>query len=441
MKWVVILGTIAIILSLIATGAAARSSITAGEPVPLAQLRSLGDVIADAADKQVHILFIHGMRADGSGTSEELRKRLQDEFHVNGTVAVHREKFVLNPWPKDVMIGEEQFWSTPQDWLAAQPFVDRYVWKTGGGTRITVDEVNWWPLLWHLKCRMLLLPEARLAGRDEGHLRRCAESAGENLPGWITKRQLNDALAAHPPLGGGAKGNRWLKQQFLDWGFSDAVIVAGPMRSYVNASMEAAFDYARQDTDTSDYVIISASLGSFALLDAYADHKPSVRKVMNDTQYLYFFANQFALLELARIEGLPTNVSVTDPAGLSDAAGPATAQVQSTTSPFGALRDWASQSAGILADPSMVKQIIAFSDPSDALTYTVPRFGHANISNVYVLNATRWLGLLADPGKAHVGQLQNKALWKAMLSRHPSRPTHERPEPVARDPKDGARRD
>ena len=63
--------------------------------------------------------------------------------------------------------------------------------------------------------------------------------------------------------------------------------------------MEAAFSYASGDRASSEYVVISESLGSFVVLDAYSDENPSVRSVLDAAHNLYFFANQFALLELA----------------------------------------------------------------------------------------------------------------------------------------------
>jgi hypothetical protein len=80
---------------------------------------------------------------------------------------------------------------------------------------------------------------------------------------------------------------------------------------------------------------------------------------------------------------------------------------------------WASAStpAGFRPSPSSMKQIIAFSDPSDALTFPVPQFDNAKVSNVYVRNATSVLGLFADPVKAHSGQMKNSTLWNAMIHR------------------------
>jgi hypothetical protein len=402
------------------SGVLAKSQITVGEPTPLQRMRSLGDVIRDSQNRAIHIVYVHGMRAEKPGQSGAFISRLEQSYDAKETLPSSRKYLLLEPWPKGAMVGTTSIWNTEADWRAAQPFIDRYVLHARRyNATITVDEVNWWPLLFPLKCRILLEPEAMLAGVDEAHLKLCFNDTPPYHQ-WLTPTDYDKALATRPALGGGAKANKYVKQQIMDWGLSDAVIVTGPMRSYLNATMEAAFAYAATDKSTSEYVVISESLGSFVVLDAYSEDKPSVRAVLNATHDLYFFANQFALLELARLEHIPLHPKVVDPAQLSlTVSEPEEAQVQQ--SPLAALQKWASAPppAEFTATRSSVKQIISFSDPSDALTFRVPDFANAKVSNVYVRNATPWFGLFADPVKAHSGQMQNDALWKAMVRENP----------------------
>lgn len=408
-------------LALVPLGAAlARGRITAGEPTSLKQMRSLGDVIRNAQNRSVHIVYVHGMRAAEAGESKALIDRLSKSYGLQGAVSTTRKSLLLQPWPQGANVGGVTIWNSEADWRAGQPFIDRYVLRTRRyNATITVDEVNWWPLLFPLKCKLLVAPEAGVAGLDREHLDLCYDNTPPHHR-WLTPEEYDRAVQSRPPLGGGARLNRYLKQQILDWGLSDAVIATGPMRSYLNATMEAAFDYAATERATSEYVVISESLGSFVVLDAYSADKPSVRAVLDATHDLYFFANQFALLELARIEGIPAAVRATGPSeSLVNAA--ATSVDLSRASPLTALGRWATATAPaeFLSSRSEVRQIIAFSDPSDALTFRVPGFDAARVSNVYVRNATPWLGLFADPIRAHSGQLPNDALWRAMVRETP----------------------
>lgn len=419
---------IVVFLIVVQASAAAigRARITQGHPTKLADLRSLGDVIKKANSganrKSVHIIVVHGMLASGPGESATLIAALKKFIgDARREVTPETKRFQLEPWPKGAKVGDVEIWKQHDDWIAGQPFVDRYTLHGSKGETVIIDEVNWWPLLFPLKCRMLVLPEARVAGAHKQQIENCRRDKWP-YHRWIDDAQYQEAMAARPALGGAAAANKYLKQQILNWGMSDAVIATGPMKSYINATMEAAFDHASNDGGAAEFVVISASLGSFAVLDAFARDTPSVKAIMDRTYNLYFFANQLALLELARIRPVPDLASHVDPAnstGSSTAASVAPQTVQ-PDSPLSALKAWASADKQLSAtnvppDQSQVKQIIAFSDPSDALTFEVPKIGDAKVSNVYVRNAVSWFGLFADPMKAHTGHLSNRALWEAML--------------------------
>ncbi len=408
--------TVVLLLSLPVGAALAKARITAGEPTPLKDLRSLGDVIAGAKNGRVHIIYVHGMRAEEPGASAAFRNKLTQSFGIQGKVIKEpRHRLNLQPWPKGARVGDTPIWDTETDWFKGQPFIDRYTLKTlKHDVTVTIDEVNWWPLVFPLKCRMLLKPEGRIAGVDRPHLKLCYDDV-EPYHRWISPADYAEAIAAKPALGGAAFANKYLKQQIMDWGMSDAVITTGPMRVYLNAAIDAAFAHASNTRGvTSEYVLIAESLGGFIVLDAYAEDKPAVRDVLNATHNLYFFANQFALLELSRITNLPV-VANNEPKEFVSSGALALRQTQS--SPLTALCEWAAAlpAAEFLPPKSAVKQIIAFSDPSDALTFRVPEFATAKVSNVYVRNAGSLLGLVADPIKAHSAQMQNAALWDAMV--------------------------
>ena len=57
-------------------------------------------------------------------------------------------------------------------------------------------------------------------------------------------------------------------------------------------------------------------------------------------------------------------------------------------SPLRALREWAAAPVppGFMITEARPKQVISFSDPSDALTFSVPEIDDVRVSNVYVRN-------------------------------------------------------
>jgi hypothetical protein len=199
----------------------------------------------------------------------------------------------------------------------------------------------------------------------------------------------------------------------MNWGLSDAAMAMGPMRAYFRKTMNEAFEFATQLADPQsskqEFVVISASLGSFVVLDALVnDRHPTDagHRVATQNPLLYFFANQWALLDLARIEGLPSSLEIEQ----FGATAP--------ESPVNLLQAWVG-AAEIGAESAITKQIIAFSDPSDILTYRVPKIPGALVVNLYDRNEISWFGLFANPMKAHSGHAQNAAVLKSMFATHP----------------------
>lgn len=125
---------------------------------------------------------------------------------------------------------------------------------------------------------------------------------------WLTPQQAASLMQLRPRGGSTALGNRWIKAEILDWGFSDAVLSLGTMRPYLHETIRcalmtiAAFDptaaaeqlafgpdkplkaevpdnafqhlvdckTSRPPRGTNNFVIVSHSLGSFLLLDTFA---------------------------------------------------------------------------------------------------------------------------------------------------------------------------
>ena len=428
MKWILLAALLFLAAHFLWTNAAWAKAIEGG-PHSLANTRSLGDLIA--MDDSLHLIFVHGMRSEGAGNSRAFREALLERFPGGTQGRAQRIYIDLGTMPV-ATIGTRQIWNDENEWRASRPFLDRYALTVGGGKTIIVDEINWWPLLFPIKCRLLLVPEHNLSGTDRKHLRLCARDDGGFHP-WISKQKLRDLLASRPRSGGGAWANRFGKREILNWGLSDAVIALGPLKTYLIEAMNKAFAMAEaeaQAVGAEDRIVVSESLGSFVVLDAYREEDGPVREYLDRTDHLYFFANQFALLELGRIGVIRPKSEGPDraPAFVSDAdAAPA--------SPLEGLRQWAEKPApvslpGERAPASEVapglarrpRQIVAFNDPSDLLTYDVPCIEHVAVVNLYVRNGINWFGLFAGPIGAHTGHARNKSVWKTMLRQSGSAP-------------------
>ncbi|MGI8839541.1 MAG: hypothetical protein ACR2F8_01950 [Caulobacteraceae bacterium] len=413
LHWI-LAGAIGLIaLAWLATGARAAAA-RADDQAALAQTRSLGDLIDQTQERPVHILFVHGMRADGAGLARPFMEGLCRYGPVRcpaGAVAppaAQRHYIDLGIRPSAEVTGSP-VWRNEAEWRASRPFVDRYLIERDGAPPVIVDEVNWWPLLMPFRCRALVGPESRLSGVDKAHLDLCRP--------WLTAAEYAAAMKGPRVSGGGAWANAALKRQIMNWGLADAVIALGPMRTLIRRAIDEAFGFAAafdgRGAAGQEFVVVAESLGSFVVLDAagHAD-APRAREVVAATSDLYFFANQFALLELGRVSGLPT-------AAQPDLARPAFAAPAPEISPFAVLSKWSTGPAirPELAASPQPRQVIAFSDPSDMLTYDVPPLPGAIVVNVYDRNEFDWFGLIADPIAAHSGHSRNPAVLKLMFER------------------------
>lgn len=208
--------------------------------------RSIGDLIAESSGRPIHIMFVHGIRASGPGTSATFQTEMCREIDGCAEQPQPPRRFlVIGAAPPATFVGQ-QVWTTPEDWEASRPFVDRRVYSAAGSATIIVDEVNWWPLVFPLKCRFLLMPEIALSGEDEENLKLCAREDAPFHP-WVTQAEISTAMARRSPKAGGAWVNNILKQQLMNWGLADAVIALGPLRIYFHRMIDEAFKYAGGD--------------------------------------------------------------------------------------------------------------------------------------------------------------------------------------------------
>jgi hypothetical protein len=407
------------------------------------RVESLGESLK-RADTQLHIFYIHGMADEGPGhsDSEDLRKsickHLKDCTTTEGvldgkTEYADKGSFALDaPAPQLSYLGE-QIWksrqgaSVSEGWNASAPFVDH--WKLSRTDPhvppIYVDEIDWWPLVFAVKCRQIVANDATLTGPSETYIDKCASFKPDTTtPGrfvsysWI---EPPDAQKLKALRARGALINRGVKSYVLDWGFTDAVLAMGQMQPYlvegirqlVGKSMNVAADGSRGETveraPNQEFVIVAHSLGSYLILAALditeteaaaatPAQKQGVEYLLSRMSTVYFFANQLRLLNLANLDN-NTGANMTRRLEL-----------------WGQLRSQylASQSVSTpnhLARP----HIVAWSDPSDLLTWNVPELEAVVVENRSVKNSTHWLWLFERPALAHGNYAVNKNVIRVML--------------------------
>jgi hypothetical protein len=147
----------------------------------------------------------------------------------------------------------------------------------------------------------------------------------------------------------------------------------------------------------------------------------ALRYVAERTSLIYFFANQVPILELADLKAgssPPLAASGPDIAAVPDVAQP------SAPSETALISQWAQVHAAFEqrvhpndAGAQTKMQIVAFSDPSDLLTWRVPKLRDVNVVNVYVQNALHWLWLFESPTDAHDNYASNRNVMRVMFGK------------------------
>ncbi len=409
---------------------------TTSSPSSSKPTASLADSL-QRAGKQVHIFYVHGIGSDGPDDfdSWSLRKGICD-FVKDCTSSAGKldepqreyadqDEFSLNAPPPTLEYLGQPVWRNAEEWNAAAPFVVHWkLVRSEHHPTIYVDEINWWPLVFSLKCRQIVESDSALVGPNAERIKVCSTLKPADIAGrfisynWIPAEDARSLLNAAPS---GAMVNRKLKNGLLDWGLSDAVLALGPLRSYlldgirqlilksIAVSPEGARGGAAGPTANQEYVIVSHSLGSyliFAALDISpaTSQTPTVQKsgdtfeqILGRTPLVYFFSNQLRLLELASLERTP------DKSLLSHLEAWARLRCEYEKSVFGG------------AHTCVRPQIVAWNDPSDLLTWTVPELATVEVHNVVVKNARHWFWLIESPTKAHNNYAKNKNAIEQML--------------------------
>lgn len=445
-------------------------------PQHLNEMSSIGESLRNAGSRPLHILHVHGMAARGGGDSQVFQKGmcalLKGCALPAVPVPVEREyanhgEFDINSPPPNIEYMRKPVWSSKDEWSASAPFVDHYVLRRSDGGPVVVDEINWWPLVFPLKCRNIMTGEARLAGPDANLLNLCSKDteADKQNPGrfkayqWISSQDATN-LKSLPRKG--ALANRWLKNNILDWGVSDSFMAVGSMRDIFREAMRQLFvksarfnadgsktnDWVRQLHNSQgidrEFIVVSHSLGSYLVFstldldqeDAAVQNVPADSESQNDaarkaeesaaaqyilerTSLVYFFANQVPLLELASME-VPATSGSTAMVGVPQAK-PSEA-LSKRMMRWKDLRQNFKQKRNVslteAAAPPAPPQVFAWSDPSDLLTWHVPAMDGIRVDNLYVRN-TWWHWLFADPAAAHGNYAGNKNILRIMMRLHP----------------------
>jgi hypothetical protein len=374
-------------------------------------------------------------------------------------------------------------WKSEEEWQAAAPFVIHWVVHLRGHSSVlVVDEINWWPLLLSLKCRRVIVPEASLAGPDRQLIQLCSESSLQNPDGsgrfypWITADQASKLEQIRPR---GALLNRAMKGGLVDWGLGDVMLAVGQMNGILRDGVRqlmaksAAFDPnkgallaagaagasdARGQYDwksqlvhdnkmDQEFIGVTHSLGSYLFFNTLnqesfgatgqklsaqdaarlAAEERAVQYIFERTSQVYFFANQIQMLEITNLEDAPspaTNAFVSR--GL---APPPQTSLNPAANFRSLVNRWKEIQANFQSnlhpndEAAREKiQVVAWSDPSDVMTFRVPKIGNVDVVNLYSQNASRWFGLLESPGAAHRNYAKNLDVLHVMFDDTAHRP-------------------
>ena len=401
-----------------------------------------------ASPPPIHILYVHGINQIGAGDSLFLRKgicKYLGECTVTNLGRVYADgPFAVDSDPPTLALMGKRIWNSKDEWSASAPFMDRYELKGKGHTPILLDEFNWWPLAYPLKCKFLIARDALLTGASKPQLSVCATSTMQDPA--HAKRYLSYQWIEHSEAADlnhvkhQAKVlNRSLKNGLMDWGFADAVMALGPMEDVLSAGIRELLikslqpsvkDGATPAPKVDDEVFfVTHSLGSYLSLIALdtdllgsdnpdlsgfqvtAEQKQAADYFSTHTAEFYFLANQIALLQLAWVS------SSTEHDG-----GPCSS-VSGEKSVPGSIAHWRCKRDTYLTGQTSVAptpQIIAWSDPNDLLSWEVPQIDGVHVVNLPARNSGFKLPpFLESPTAAHANYAKNRKILRMILKPSP----------------------
>ena len=135
--------------------------------------------------------------------------------------------------------------------------------------------------------------------------------------------------------------------------------------------------------------------------------------IFERTSLVYFFANQIPLLELATMETHVSGPAATEQGkAQSEAKGTMSAEMKKWNT---LRRSFGKKPSGEEEPATRPRQVVAWSDPSDLLTWRIPEMKGLMIDNLYVRN-TFWRWIVARPIAAHVNYDRNRDVIRVMMS-------------------------
>ena len=424
-----------------AAAAAQQSAQTAASARAKHKHGSLGEELTALNGREVHILYIHGIGSNGPGerSSLDLRRSICRYLGrcANGAAGeqvgnydyVDQDQFALDAPPPPLHYMGQPVWRTPEEWRASAPFAVHYKLISVRGPAVWVDELNWWPLVFSLKCRQIVERDTELSGPDTQRIKICStRETDDAVKGrflsydWLSEEEAQKLLELPRR---GALINRILKHNTSNWQIPDAVMALGPLndalvdgirqlilRSVVtpgSSILSAPGASPIMPAPNEEFVIVTQSLASYLVFSAL-DIDPAVTQtplvlqsagaftqVLRQTSLVYFFANQVPLFELANLENSPTDRFVAH----LELWGKVHCEYEQ--------EQWPGM-------PCRLPKIVALNDPSDLLTWTVPKLGSVDVHNYRVRNAFRWFWLVEDPMKAHVNYARDRRAIGEMLN-------------------------
>jgi hypothetical protein len=71
-----------------------------------------------------------------------------------------------------------------EGWNASAPFVDHWEFlRKDTAPTIYLDEINWWPLVFAVKCRQIVAQDAELVGPSDALIKKCSSLKADKEPG------------------------------------------------------------------------------------------------------------------------------------------------------------------------------------------------------------------------------------------------------------------
>lgn len=332
----------------------------------------------------VNILFVHGMgyHPVGEVSTRNYQDRIAQELGF--------EQIVATAEPKELMLKGSQIVGGHLGWR-------QFKHGSKQGRFLNVFELSWDAVTESIQKALLELDgdfyeRGGLTKKDKGREKHRAIVNRE------LKRFINRSFA-DPVIYLGSFGDdiRFIVAQGI--GEIDAIL--GTYPGYRDGLEDNPFVFISDSLGSSVvFDTVNKSLDSVKTSDGLSDYRDAATRFAGHAQQIFMNANQLPLIELARLEGPNANEGESEwlnryPCGKS--------------STLGGLRAFGEFRKGIKAADKQRLQIVAFTDPNDALSYYLTtRFREKcgsegmRIINVLLSNARlNYLFIVADPGKAH----------------------------------------